>query len=119
MIRAIVIAVAALGLIASAASASAQDWGAVLVSPDGGYGWSIDNWTEDDALDDAMDGCGGACTDGFSFQGGCGAIAIDEYSGLWYWGTGLFQDFAESSAIESCLGDGGGNCYIEVWACNS
>ena len=50
---------------------------------------------------------------------GCGAIAIDDYSGLWYWGTGIFQDFAESDAIEACLSDGGGNCYIEVWACNS
>lgn len=98
-------------------AAVAQDvlWGAVMVGPDGAYGWAVNALTESQAEVAAMDSCEGACTQGFTFYDTCGAIAVGGDQA--YWGTGFDQLIAEDDALVSCSDDWGDNCEIAVWAC--
>ena len=100
-----------------APSASAQDtlWGAIMVGPDGAYGWAVNADTEAEAELAARFNCEGQCTHGFTFYNTCGAIAIggDEA----YWGTGFTQFDAEDESLDSCEADWGDYCEVAVWAC--
>ena len=108
---------AAVCLIVLGQTATAQDvlWGAVMVGPNGAYGWATNALSEAQAEYAARENCGGACTQGFTFYNTCGAIAVG--SDQAYWGTGYTQWDAEEDALLSCSGFFGDYCEIAVWAC--
>ena len=104
-------------LVALSPAAMAQDilWGAVMVGPNGAYGWAVNAITESQAEFAARANCDGACTQGFTFYNSCGAIAVG--SNLAFWGYGDTQWFAEEEALDSCHDNTGYYCEIAVWAC--
>lgn len=111
---AIAVVVGAIG--AGPQQAKAQElWGAVVVGPDGAYGWSSNQWTEQAAESLAMDYCQGQCTQGFTFYDSCGAISV-----AWdqaFMGHGDTQEVAEAEALYACHIEMDGGCEIMVWAC--
>lgn len=109
---------AALGLAALLASVPAwsqTNWGAVVIGPGGAYGWAVNMATEWEAEQQALAGCEGYCTEGFTFYDTCGAIAVT--GDYWYFGTGFTQGIAEDEALDACESDSGYACEIQVWAC--
>ncbi len=99
--------------------AAAQDvlWGAVVVGPNGAYGWAVNAFSETQAEIAAMANCQGGCSEGFTFYDSCGAIALSLDQSTWYWGNGDDQWLAEENALDACFDDWGDACEIAVWAC--
>ena len=61
-------------------------WGAVGFGPNGAWGYSYGQFSEDEAVNVAQDGCGWNCTVVKTFYNTCGAIAVADNGG-WGWGA--------------------------------
>ena len=100
-------------------TARAQDafslWGAVVVGPDGAYGWASNANTEIEAEQAADANCSYQCETGFTFYDSCGAIAVSHHNA--FWGHGDERFIAEANAMDACEQQFGFGCAINVWAC--
>jgi len=92
-------------------------WGAVGFGPNGAWGYSYGQFSEDEAVNVAQDGCGWNCTVVKTFYNTCGAIAVADNGG-WGWGWAPSRSDAESTAIAYCV-ENGRNCRVRAWACST
>ncbi len=103
-----------------AATASAQNYGAIAYSPDtGGYGYSYDYRSRGEAESRALGECQArsyGCVVAIWFQNACGAVAAGPNG--WGSGWGSSQRRADLEAINVCNQYSGG-CTIQVQVCTS
>ena len=107
-------------LLASVASASAQDYyGAIAYSQStGSYGFSYDHPTRARAENGALSEClarANDCTVALWFRNACGALAIGAGGG-WGTGWGSNRGLAESAAIQTCRRFTN-SCSVVRWVC--
>lgn len=91
-------------------------WGAVMIGPNGAWGFSHSWPSEQQAYDAAMQECRYDCTEVRTFANACAAIA-QASNGYWGWGQGGNRSAAENTAINYCA-NGGYDCRVRVWACS-
>jgi hypothetical protein len=106
-----------LAVLLALAPTQAFAWGAVVSSPDGGYGWAVGRPSERAALRDARAECGGGCPRFVTFQNACGSIAHAP-DGAWGWQIAGSRQAAERGAVNACRNYGGRGCRVIVWGCD-
>ena len=85
----------------------------------GGWGYSYDKLTEDNAKTVATEKCS-SCTVRLTWNQGCGALAQSTTkSEVMTTALGSTQSAAEGAAKSDCVAKGGGACKVLVYACNS
>ncbi len=85
----------------------------------GGWGYSYNQLTEDLAKSASTAKCP-TCTVRLSWNQGCGALAQSATKrDIMTTGLGPTRVAAEGAARADCVGKGGTNCNILVYACNS
>jgi hypothetical protein len=84
-----------------------------------GYAWGYDNAYDADQR--ALVECGQSCRIVKNFSTGCGAYSADQsYGGTAYgWGVATTEKQAKDIALGYCKDEGGTECIIRVWTCNS
>lgn len=113
---------AAIALIFAASGAQAGAcgydycWGAVAIGPNGVYGYAHSWASETDAVNTALQGCGGNCDVVRSFYNSCAAMA-QASNGGWGWAYAGTRAAAEANALAYCR-DYGPNCQLRVWSCS-
>jgi Domain of unknown function (DUF4189) len=120
----IVVTVMTLPILLSAQTAQAQNsYGATAYSPTSdATGISWDHATEKEALDAAVAACNqeseGAndCKPLTSNRNNCGAIAVGKGGAGAGWGND--KEAAEAQALAACSELEGGNCKVQLSACN-
>jgi dienelactone hydrolase len=114
------IAVLAVGLGAMMAADRAAAMGALAYKFPDSTGYAYDRATADEAREAALAMCPG-CHLIAVFQGTCAAYAVDRR------GTGIYglgwhpgnKTRAQNLAVEACRENGGTDCALKVWACES
>ena len=91
-------------------------WGAVMIGPNGAWGYSHSWSTEQQAYDAAMEGCKYDCTEYRTFANACAALAQGS-NGYWGWGQAQSRPEAEATALSYCA-QGAYDCQVRVWACS-
>jgi hypothetical protein len=98
--------------IASVASAA---WTSLAYNPQtGAWGRAQCEATYDEAVDIALNACGGGCQTVAYAEDGYVALALGDTNG---WGTGGIHDTLDSTeqaSIDRCASKGFTNCHIEV-----
>lgn len=114
------IAVSVVAVSASAAVAGDcgynKCWGAVAVGTNGEWGWSNGQFSENDAINVAQNGCSWNCDIVRTFYNTCGAISKAD-NGAWGFGWAGSREIAEGLSLDYCL-DNGFICQVRVWACS-
>lgn len=113
---------AALAMGMALPAAALAGYGAIYFSPSNhAYGYSVDEYDRQDAVDVAWAHCAqhaDDCTKGIEFwNGSCGAIAVGDRGG---WGAswGEEMDFALNGAVAACQKRDRG-CEILAYQCSS
>jgi hypothetical protein len=85
------------------------------------WGFSYNRVSFSAADQQALSQCGAGCKVIKNFKNGCGAYAADQVKNSTIWGYGLNADAqtAKDKALSACQYQGGTQCIIRVWACNS
>jgi len=85
------------------------------------YGFAYDYASMGEAQNRALQECGQGCRIVHSFSSGCAAYAADQAHGstAYGWGTASTSGQAQSLAMSYCRNQGGGQCIVRVWGCNS
>ena len=85
------------------------------------YGFSYNHPNLASAQNRALQECGSGCYVVNTFARGCAAYAADQTSGstVYGWGTAANKNQAQSTALNFCRNQGGANCIIRAWGCNS
>ncbi|MEP2532633.1 DUF4189 domain-containing protein [Shimia sp.] len=91
-------------------------WGAVGIGPNGAWGFSWGQYSEQDAVNALQSECEWDCNNVKTFYNTCGAMA-EGNQGNWGFGWGNSRGLAEDNAIGYCYQNGGG-CQIKVWSCS-
>ena len=106
-------------LVASLASAN----GALAIDSNQGsqYGFSYDYGSMGEAQNRALGECGYGCRIVKTFSSGCAAYAADQASGstAYGWGTAGNGGQAQMLAMQYCRNQGGQQCMVRAWGCNS
>lgn len=109
------------GTLASSVPALAA--GALAIDSNHGerYGYARDFATVPQAERHALQECGISCRVVLKFYSGCGAFAADQASGsdIHGWGTRPTARSAKELALSECRSQGGTDCKVRVWACDS
>ena len=109
-----------LALCLGAATAAADNYGAIAYSSSSGaHGWSIDYRSRAAAENAALANCqqhAADCSVPIWFRNACGALAVGSNGYGSGWGTS--RSIAESIALRGCRVHSGG-CLIRRWACTT
>ena len=106
-------------------SVPAMSAGALSVAKCGGYGYSINISSIEEARRIALRKCESEgnedCRLVLDFHSFCVAFAYDEGSncGAEGWGSGPEKGAAEDSAIRQCINHSGGNCTVKTSICDA
>jgi hypothetical protein len=97
--------------------------GALAVDSARGKGWGA-SWDHKDrpaAAAGARAKCGSACAIVLYFWNGCGAWAADQADGSTVSGWGINRSLttAQNTALSQCRKNGGKQCQLRVWACET
>jgi|GEM_PF-963735 len=117
-VRAALMVVATLGLLAAGGTAMAAGWGALAYQPTSGrHGKAVKQPSEAAAKKAAMNSCGRGCRLLASFKQ-CAAVAWDPRSKRWGWSRGKSAAEARKWSLQRCRDHGGRTCRVQVVACN-
>ncbi len=98
-----------------------KTYGAIAYGRESGaYGYSYDFDDPQSAEKEAMSTCsasGDDCQVVFDFWNTCAAIAAD--GDIVAFGLDANQDTAQDQALAACEKDGGSQCEVKAWSCNS
>ncbi|EKF76061.1 signal peptide protein [Alcanivorax hongdengensis A-11-3] len=85
------------------------------------YGFSYNYSTIQQAQARALSECGYGCRVVQTFSRGCAAYAADQSPGssVYGWGTASSGGQAQSTAMQYCIRQGGRNCMVRAWGCDS
>jgi hypothetical protein len=108
-------------MIGLALNTSAFGAGALAIDENQGdqYGFAYGYDQPNDAINRALNECGGNCQIVQTFSGGCAAYAADQASGssVYGWATGSSGGEVQSAALQYCRNYGGSACVVRAWAC--
>lgn len=113
-----------LTLLLSVTSTQVMAVGALAIDSNQGsaYGYAVDYDNSYDARNGALRKCGRGCSVVVDFDSGCAAYAADQTAGSTAYGWSKdypTRSAAEGRALNECENNGGANCVIRVWGCNS
>lgn len=85
------------------------------------WGFSYNHATVSDAEQRALRECGSGCRIVKTFSNECAAFAADQAYGstAYGWATASSRGQAQQSAMNYCSKQGGTQCQVRVWACDS
>ncbi len=85
------------------------------------YGFAYNYATLSEAESRALSECGSNCSIVQTFEAGCAAYAADQTPGstIYGWATSDSSGDAQSSALQYCSSEGGSQCIVRAWGCNS
>ena len=85
------------------------------------YGFSYDYSSMSEAQSRALSECGYGCRVVQTFSSGCAAYAADQARGstAYGWGTAYSGGQAQNTALQYCRSQGGQQCTVRAWGCNS
>ncbi len=85
------------------------------------YGFSYNYSSSSAAQERALNECGSGCHIVKTFSNTCAAYAADQAYGstAYGWATANSSSSAQSSAIQYCRRQGGSQCTVRVWGCDS
>jgi hypothetical protein len=87
-------------------------YGAIAVAHDGAYGRSWNYYNEAAADEKALNECAGSCAILVNFVNGCGAIAYNRATNMYWGSTGR----TSTEAIDNAISRAGGGRWI-TWVC--
>jgi len=113
-----------LAIVAASSCASyAFAYGALAIDENQGdqYGFAYNYASSGEAQNRALSECGSGCSIVKTFSSGCAAYAADQAYGstVYGWGTGSGSGQAQSTAMQYCQSNGGSQCVVRAWGCNS
>jgi uncharacterized protein DUF4189 len=103
-------------MLAGAAPAAADMWGAVAYGPGGAWAYAYDFPTRGAAQRAALGRCNGRCQQVLTFVNSCGAYVVGQ--GAYGWGNDDTREGAITRAMAECRVRTGG-CQLRVWACTT
>ena len=110
-------------LLFSFSASNAFAYGALAIDGNQGeqYGFSYNYSSSAEAESRALDECGSGCSIVNTFSNGCAAYAADQAYGstAYGWGTASGSSQAQNTAMQYCRSNGGTQCIIRAWGCNS
>jgi hypothetical protein len=112
---------AVVGALMVAGMAGAQAAGALAVGACAAYGVAYDFTEQTEARVAAMRKCEGACKVVTTIRRGCAAYAIDGRNACGAHGFGAAPRLgrAQNEALRFCYQNGGRDCVVRAWACDS
>ncbi len=104
-------------------SADLSAAGALAIDSNQGdqYGFAFDYATISEAEARAISECGSNCSIVQTFESGCAAYAADQtsQSTIYGWATSDSSGDAQNTALQYCASQGGAQCIVRAWGCNS